>query len=339
MRKLFFMFVILTMINLVNAANVCVIVDYGDEIKTNCLDVKGGVEGEKLLDSTIFDISWSAAGIYGKALCKIDDMGDEVLGDGCKWGTKYWGFYILKNGAWSYMPVGFSGSVGCWNGDLTSYDGHYCAIDGDVLGFKYGGYGILPNQSNTMLELNEIAIEVNGKDMNVEEGETIKRVKPESKIKISAELKNIYESRLNVQLEATLEEIQNGEDIKERSKKEEITSGDSQELSLDFKIPSEVKAGKYDLNLLIKGEDKNGASYVRELNYEIEIENNQAKITNLENVSNTTTENSDLVINLELEEVSEETVILDPKNLFFIVLGIGAVVVFGLIIKKQITKL
>lgn len=335
MRKLFFIFLLVITISLVNAANVCVIVDYGDEIKTNCLNVKNGVEGDKLLDSTIFDISWSAAGIYGKALCKIDNIGDEVVGDGCKWGTKYWGFYILKNGAWSYMPVGFSGSVGCWNGDLSSYDGHYCAIDGDVLGFKYGGYGILPNLSNTMLELNEMTIEVNGKDMDVEEGETIKKIKPESKIKISADLKNIYQNTLNVQLAATLEEVQDGEDIRERSKKEEISSGDSQELGLDFKIPSEVKAGEYDLTILIKGEDGNGASYTRELEYEIEIEANQHVINNFENISNTTLMNSDPIISLESEEVLEKTFIEDPKNLFFIFLGIGAVVILVFIIRTH----
>ncbi|MEA3255746.1 MAG: carboxypeptidase-like regulatory domain-containing protein, partial [Candidatus Altiarchaeota archaeon] len=50
---------------------------------------------------------------------------------------EYWNFYI-KSGddSWSYSPVGFDGGESCSE--------HYCAEEGDVLGFAYGGYGTEP---------------------------------------------------------------------------------------------------------------------------------------------------------------------------------------------------
>ncbi len=285
MKRIFLILLILIiLINFVSAGSVCVVVDYGDQIKTQCLNAKEGIDGTKLLDSTIFDLSWSEAGIYGKALCKIDGVGDDVLGTGCEWGTKYWGFYILKNQVWSYMPVGFSGSGDCWNRDLFSYNGHYCVNGGDILGFKYGGYGIFPNLSNIMFKLEDITISVNGKDQEIEEEETIENIKPESEIEISMELKNIYQSNTNVQIEVKIENINDGKNLEKKSKKTNINAGSSQKIDLDFKLPLEVDEGEYDMLIIIEGEDEMGVFYTREIGYEIEIEkeNNQLKIDSLE---------------------------------------------------------
>jgi hypothetical protein len=42
------------------------------------------------------------------------------------------------------MPVGWDAGDTCWNRDSLSYDGHYCARDGDVLGYAYGPWGTQP---------------------------------------------------------------------------------------------------------------------------------------------------------------------------------------------------
>ena len=51
---------------------------------------------------------------------------------------------MIVNGDWEYLPVGFEGPGGCWSRELTSSIGHYCAEEGDVIGFRYGGFGNFP---------------------------------------------------------------------------------------------------------------------------------------------------------------------------------------------------
>jgi len=126
----------------VSAARVGIVVEYPNKtIVTECVLVRDGSDGYEVLEASHFPLTWSDSGQWGHALCAIGDIG--CPSDNCFCSTQYWGFYLARGGAkrWSYMPVGFDGGEVCWNGDLSSYVGHYCAQDGDVIGFGYGGFG------------------------------------------------------------------------------------------------------------------------------------------------------------------------------------------------------
>jgi hypothetical protein len=79
--------------------------------------------------------------MWGRALCKIDGIGSDPVGDACSDWSSYWAFSLSldrDNGWTTHSPVGFTAGS-CWNRDYEtpSYDGHYCAQDGDVIGLHY----------------------------------------------------------------------------------------------------------------------------------------------------------------------------------------------------------
>lgn len=146
-KKILIIGILWILINSANSAQIGVVVEFPDKsVAKKCVNIAENSSGYDVMQSTGLDIEWSAPSQYGHALCKINGIGDAVSGTACAWGSKYWGFYIKKfnNENWTYSPVGHDGGSGCWNGNLTSYEGHYCARDKDMLGYAYGEYGAIP---------------------------------------------------------------------------------------------------------------------------------------------------------------------------------------------------
>jgi len=115
------------------------------EVYTKCLDMPENTNAYEVLQATELVIEWSELTQWGHGLCMIHNIG--CPSSNCYCSSSYWGFLIAEKGntAWNYMPVGFDGGENCWNRDYNSYDGHYCAHEGDVIGLIYGSYGDVPS--------------------------------------------------------------------------------------------------------------------------------------------------------------------------------------------------
>lgn len=110
-------------------------------VYTECISVSEGANAYQIFKKTDLEMDWSDDGVWGRALCMIDGIGSSPAGDGCADWSSYWSFSLAmdKDNSWTtHTPVGFTAG-GCWNRDYEtpSFDGHYCAKDGDVLGFEY----------------------------------------------------------------------------------------------------------------------------------------------------------------------------------------------------------
>lgn len=137
------LFSLLTLLPIVGAVRVAVFVDIPDQDTfTKCLSVDSDTNGYEILEKTGLDIEWSTPGPWGHALCSIEGIGcpssNCFFCDASAGGTIYWNFYIKESekDSWSYSPVGFDGGTSCSE--------HYCAKEGDALGFAYGPYGTKP---------------------------------------------------------------------------------------------------------------------------------------------------------------------------------------------------
>lgn len=122
-------------------ADVGVLVELDGEAYTECVDVPDGTSAYDILQKTSLEIGWSDSGSWGRALCMIEGVGSEPAGTACSDWNSYWAMSLALGGddGWTaHSPVGFDAG-GCWNRDYEtpSYDGHYCAKDGDVIGFHY----------------------------------------------------------------------------------------------------------------------------------------------------------------------------------------------------------
>ncbi len=275
MKKILWLTILLASLMVVSAAEVCIVAQLKeDKAVGDCINVNSGTDGYTTLESSDVSFTWSESGAFGRALCKIEGTGDSVSGTGCAWGSNYWGFYILMNNAWSYMPVGFDTPGDCWDRDLTSYGGHYCAEDDDIISFRYGAYGTLPD----MLFVDEVKIYVDDdKSSADEDGGKIKDVKPDSEIKIEVKLENIYPDEVDIEIEdisveAIIYNMDDDDDIEEESNEIELEAEEDGEITLEFDIPFEVDHGDYDMDLIITAEDEKGISYSETIDYDFEVE-------------------------------------------------------------------
>jgi hypothetical protein len=141
MKKLILLTAIFAMLPLA-LADVGVIAEFPNgTVYSDCVKVSDGKNVYQILQETDLDAGWSDDGMWGRALCMINGVGSEPSGDACSDWSSYWAFSLsldTDNDWTAHSPVGFTAGS-CWNRDheTPSYDGHYCAKDGDVIGLHY----------------------------------------------------------------------------------------------------------------------------------------------------------------------------------------------------------
>jgi len=270
------------MVQLVNAAEVCVVVDYGDEGKKpdgDCIDIDQGKNGYELLNQMKWDIEWKAFGFnafagidLGHGLCRLEGVGNDV--DVC-WGTSTWNLNLARDGDWLHMPVAFDAEGGCWNGDKDSTIGHYCTNEGDVLGLAFGEWGV----SLDMFKVNVSKIYVDGDKQKESKtrGGKIVDVFPESTVELKIEVENLYDSDTKIEItdiaiEGTIEEIDDGDDIIAEVREFDLAADREVTKELKFTIPLEVKAKDRLLKIEIDAEDDAGIKYSKEITFDMEVE-------------------------------------------------------------------
>ncbi len=274
-RILIGLFVLGFMIQLVDAAEVCVVAYYpGEEADSKCIEIDEGKNGYELLNELGWSMEWKDyGGTLGHALCKIKDVGYD---SSVCWGNEgYWNFNLAQNGKWVYPEKGFDGSP------------HYETKDGDVIGLAFGPYHTIPK----MFKANITKIYVDGDKQSDSKtrGGKIVDVFPGSEIEFELELENLYDSSTDIEIVdisviGTIEEIDDGDDIEEEISEFDLAADRKIDKKLKFTIPLEVEAKDRLLKIEIDAEDDAGIKYEKEFTYDLEIEkeNHRLKILKAE---------------------------------------------------------
>jgi hypothetical protein len=120
------------------AIRVAVVIDTPDELIKKCVTTSQDANAYSILQEARQDIAWSYYGqSLGHGLCSISGIGCPSSNCYCD-PNAYWNFYSKEvSGEWTYSAVGFDGGSTCSE--------HYCAEDGEMLGFGYGSYGTTPS--------------------------------------------------------------------------------------------------------------------------------------------------------------------------------------------------
>ena len=277
---------IILSVNIAYSVNVGIIVELEDgTIKTDCINVPQETDGFEILEKSIFDILWSPSSAFGQLVCKIDGEGTEIQGNFCEFSGEFWNFNILPAGEneWLHSPVGHNGPGGCWNSKSASFAGHYCGVDKDVLGYKFDSGSDGEPQLKTYkqvcekLSVKDIVVYVDGKtEAGADENGGKIDVTPGSKIELKIEIKNLYSDDKveieDVSVEATLESIDDGNDLEATAKDFDLNVGKDKEITLEFNIPLEVEDGDYDLIVEIEGENERGFPYSEIIEFKVEVE-------------------------------------------------------------------
>jgi len=265
MKKIIVLLVSLFLVGFVSAAEVCIVAQSEDWTKTDCVEVEAGSSGYDVIEASNLNVEWDDYGSMGHFLNSISGVGSS--------GDSFWNFVIYDD-EWKMSPAVFDGDSDCWDRDFDSASGHYCAVDDDLIGLAYGVWESTPN----MLEITEVKIYVDGdKSKADEDGGDIEDVTPDSEIKIEVEVENLYSDDMDIELEdvsfeVIIYEIDDDDDIEEESDEIDLDAEEDDKITLEFDIPFEVEHGDYDMDLIVTGEDENGVSYERTIEYEVQVE-------------------------------------------------------------------
>lgn len=273
------LFVLVFMIQLVNAAEVCVIVDYGsggeNKPDSKCIDIDEGKNGYELLNEIGWNIKWKDwGGTLGHSICSINDLGYD---ESTCWGNEgYWNFNLIENGEWYHViDKGFDGTP------------HYETVDGDFVGLAFGPDGAKPE----MFKVNITRIYVDGEkqsDSKTRSGKIVD-VFPGSVVEFRIELENLYDSGTDIEItdisiEGTIEEINDGEDIDEEISDFDLDADRKKTEELKFEIPLKAEAKDRLVRIEINAKDDAGIKYETEFTYDLEVkkEDHKLKITKAE---------------------------------------------------------
>ncbi|MBW2980069.1 hypothetical protein KY360_01455 [Candidatus Woesearchaeota archaeon] len=285
-RKLLVLLIGLFVINAVYAANVGWVVKFPDNsIEKGCAQVNDDANGYELLQATGLTLLWSSYGTYGHGLCKINGVGDDVAGGGCAFSGNWWNFDILIDNAWQQMPVGYDTPGGCWDGNILSWGGHYCAQNGDVLGWAYSNGTGFPDVYTfdelcpSKLMITELKAYVDGEKVSGadETGGRIKDAKPESEIKLKLEVSNLYTDNEDIDIDdiavtATIDDIDDGDELEEESDEFDLEADKEEDIEIIFNVPLKVEEDNYQMTIVLEGEDSDGWEHEQTLELEVEVD-------------------------------------------------------------------
>jgi hypothetical protein len=327
--KILLISLLVLLLPLVAAERVGMVVSFPDgSVHGQCVNVAENANGYDTVRGLSIPMAWSARGTYGRGLCQVNGVGDEVDGDACSYSGKYWGFF-QGDTDWNYLPVGFDGGSDCWNGDPGSYDGHYCARDGDLLGFRYGEFGDMPtfysfDKVCNPLEVNDIKVYVDGKKQSADETGGRIKAPPEAEISFKIKLENnyLFDEELEIEdiaAEIVLKDIDDGDDIEEDIDFDTLEVGDDAEEEIQFTLPLFVKDDDYKLELTLTAETSTGIKQEVKIDYKLSIDKERHDVyfsrTTLENEESCPNEQNS--VNVEVTNIGksdEEDILLKVKN-------------------------
>mgnify|MGYP001573153697 CR=1 FL=1 len=281
--KFFLIFVISVLsVSLTLADRVGVVMHFPDNsIFQECVQIPKDTNGYDLIQKMNIQSSWAGPSSFGHQLCKVNGIGEDVSGNFCSFSGKYWRFLFL-NKQWQYMPVGVDGGSVCWNNDLNSFNGHYCALDRDVIGFSFGAFDdtkpktISFEQICDPLDISNINIYVDGKKQKDadEDGGDIE-IKPGSKISIDITMENNYQfddelTIKDIEAELTIKDIDQGSDVSISKKFKSLDVDESDKNSLEFSLPFTIENDKFDGELKITGKTSAGIKQLSIIEYTFE---------------------------------------------------------------------
>ncbi|MCX6710937.1 MAG: hypothetical protein NTZ02_02495 [Candidatus Woesearchaeota archaeon] len=278
-QKLFFAMLITTLMTagIAAAANVALIVQLpNDTTLERCVNAEPNTDGYRIFQKSGIKSSWSYSIGLGHFLLEVEGYGSSAS-DG------YWTFFIYDKDSlqWKPSPVGSDGG-GCWNRDYSSYTGHYCGINGNIIGWvrtTWNSETFTPDnqppfsefQSICGLSITNVNAFVDGKKQgNLQEGDKISDAYPGSTMQLEVETSNLFPEGKNIKIDnaylrITAQGIDADEDIEVESDEFSIRQGASKKVKLSFDVPITAKEDSYNMLIEVKGE---GSDMAEKLGYQ-----------------------------------------------------------------------
>ena len=137
----------------------------------------------------------------------------------------------------------------------------------------------------SQLDLSSLKFVVDGTSKSMSNGDTRKDVMPGSKLEIKGDVENLFTDDDDITIEditveITIDGIDDGDDLEESVDVGDINADEKEGFSVDFEIPGDIDAEEYDVEILVEGDDENGAEHsIRwEVKVQVEKDNHDIQI-------------------------------------------------------------
>ncbi|MAE43238.1 hypothetical protein CMO93_05680 [Candidatus Woesearchaeota archaeon] len=140
------------------------------------------------------------------------------------------------------------------------------------------------NAKINKLSISDLDVKIGSKsDKNVKNNTKLKDAEPGDKVEFNIELKNLFTEDedlkiKNVEVEITIEEIDDGEDLDEDANDVDIKPSKKEEVKIEFDVPLDVEENTFDVLINIEGEDENGTTQEIFFKLELEVEKKKHEI-------------------------------------------------------------
>ncbi len=255
------------------------------KVETECVRTQTTLPASKLLEQSSFDPEFSENGPFGRLICKINETGENAIGNSCEFNGKFWAFYHNTQGKWNMAEVGAD---------------TYKTPDNSMIGFAFGdGSEALPeflfdDICEKHIKIKRVAAITQEEREVVSEGELIRTAGKTLDLEITIE--NIGTGKMS--------EIRVIADIKkmgtnERDSLSSLNAGEFQKATLSLDLDEEE--GEYPLTVEVNALDSKGNTHHDKILFFVEIrkKKHDIRIKKVEITSQTCDGNTTLDILLE----------------------------------------
>lgn len=249
------------------ATEVALVVEFPNgDVHTECISTTDNANGYEILEASSLNLDWADYGAMGHFLNSVN---------GISWdGSSFWQLNAKTCNNWFSAQFVWDGSSDCWNRKSDSNAGHYCAINGDVLGLTYDSdFPTLPSASYNFEDIChfgivDLDVKVDSdSDKNLCHGDRISDdALPGSTIKLKIKFGNFYTDDEDVEIEditvtVTLRDIDDGDDIDEESEEFDIKADDTETETIELNVPLLVDEDTYELLIEVEGDGDDGTDF------------------------------------------------------------------------------
>lgn len=122
----------------------------------------------------------------------------------------------------------------------------------------------------SQLDFDNVKAEVDGKTKSVDDGDSVKDVKPGTKLIIRGDVRNLFTDNDDITIEdvtvtVIIENIDDGDDLEEEDDVGDIDADEKESFKVEFEIPDDVDQDEFDITIEAEGDDENGAKHQVEL--------------------------------------------------------------------------
>jgi len=127
------------------------------------------------------------------------------------------------------------------------------------------------------LRIDKVSVDVDGDSNRVDDGEDVD-AKPGDEVTISLTLENDYDS--DTEIEDINVEIQSDSDLDWDDDKDvsDISDGNERTVEFSFSVESDIDEDDYDVEIIVEGQDENGANHEDRLRFSVNVERENHEI-------------------------------------------------------------